>query len=397
MAPVFDRMKLSISLLLGCAVYVSGCSSVPSNLHVSGRFADVDLVTTVDHPIARYYVQRNHAGVERNARWEEAIDEAHARLGERVPTSEELSALSRAHSTDFASLILARQLLHQANRQPLYRAFLSEAAGLAGSEAPNDAQRATSPTDPVIVFVPGWLYESDRKTGADFVRYREFLGERGFKIQMVRSGENAPVEENARLVADAVRALAARGERVLLVSGSKGGPETALALSSLRDDEASRSVLAWVNIGGLLRGTPLADAGLAWPVCWFVWLAVLPDGSFDGIRSLAVERSANRWRSIAIPEHVLVVNYVAVPLSGQVSRQAQGGYSRLREAGPNDGLTFPNEAIVPGGLTIPELGVDHYFRGKNMEAKTLALARVIVRHLQGRDAQRIASAAYRQP
>jgi hypothetical protein len=60
-------------------------------------------------------------------------------------------------------------------------------------------------------------------------------------------------------------------------------------------------------------------------------------------------------------------------------------------------LTFVNDAIVPGGVTIPELGADHYFRGPDMEARTLALARVIVRHVRARDSRQFSVAESRQP
>jgi hypothetical protein len=195
------------------------------------------------------------------------------------------------------------------------------------------------------------------------------------------------VEHNATLIVQQVRALRASSaaQSVVLVSASKGGPEAALALSMLNDDPAADAVKAWINVGGLLGGTALADLGLTWPLCWLVQLAVLPngfsDGAFEGIRSLTPEHSAQRARSLRLPAHVLVVSFVGVPLSGQLSAMARDGYGRLRAQGPNDGLTLITDAIAPGGVTIPEFGADHYLRQPDIDRKTLALARAVMRHL----------------
>jgi len=79
---------------------------------------------------------------------------------------------------------------------------------------------------------------------------------------------------------------------------------------------------------------------------------------------------------------VTVVNYVGIPLSGQVSDQARRGYRQLVSEGPNDGLTYVVDAIAPSGVTIPELGADHYFHNPDIEIKTLALARALTQYVR---------------
>ena len=228
--------------------------------------------------------------------------------------------------------------------------------------------------------MPGWLYKADTTTGADFARFRALLSRHGASVSLVETGQNLAVEDNARLIEDRIRHAGRSGKAIVVVSGSKGGPEVALALSNLRQDPDARQVKAWLNIGGLMAGTPLADTALTWPTCWFVYLAVLPDSSFDGIRSVSTARSTARRKDLELPADVLVVNYVAVPLSGDISRQASEGYRRLRADGPNDGLTYLPDAIVPDSVTIPEIGVDHYFRAANIDLRAIALTRAIVRH-----------------
>jgi hypothetical protein len=51
----------------------------------------------------------------------------------------------------------------------------------------------------------------------------------------------------------------------------------------------------------------------------------------------------------------------------------------LREHGPNYGLTLLADAIAPGGVTIAEFGADHFMDQPGIDAKTLALARALMR------------------
>jgi hypothetical protein len=79
-----------------------------------------------------------------------------------------------------------------------------------------------------------------------------------------------------------------------------------------------------------------------------------------------------------------------------VSAPARSGYARLRAHGPNDGLTFVTDAIAAGGVTIPVLGADHYFRTPDIEATTLALARALAEHVRDRAGGRPRSASSRE-
>lgn len=235
-------MKREVPLVIISALYLSPCAWNVSTIPLRGEFGGQRLMTTVDAPIASYYVESYHAGARQREDRDEALDAIHRELGERLPTSTEL-----------------------------------------------------------------------------------------------------------------------------------------------------RDRSAWLNVGGLLHGTPLADVGLSWPTCWFVYLAVLPDRSFEGIRSLSPAPSATRLTAIIFPQDTLIVNYLGIPLSGQISDQARGGYSRLKMDGPNDGLTYLAGAVAPNSVTIPELGVDHYFRRPDIDLKSLALARAVIRHIRQNDARQVAA------
>jgi hypothetical protein len=50
----------------------------------------------------------------------------------------------------------------------------------------------------------------------------------------------------------------------------------------------------------------------------------------------------------------------------------------MRDLGPNDGLTMLVDQLLPGGLTIVEPGVDHYFDHPDRELRSLALLEVLL-------------------
>ena len=89
-----------------------------------------------------------------------------------------------------------------------------------------------------------------------------------------------------------------------------------------------------------------------------------------------------RFNSFHIPEHVLVVNYVGIPVTGSVSFFARRGFLFLRKLGPNDGITLVADTIIPGGVTIADLGNDHFMRGRPVDITSVALALTVIRWLE---------------
>jgi hypothetical protein len=53
----------------------------------------------------------------------------------------------------------------------------------------------------------------------------------------------------------------------------------------------------------------------------------------------------------------------------------------MRHLGPNDGLTMLANELLPGGLTIIEPGVDHFFVHRDRELRSLALTQVLLARL----------------
>lgn len=322
------------------------------------------VATTVDSPQARAYVASPQPL-------------ATPALSDRVGWQ----ALAAKGSVDLAAL----QLLAAIARDPASAAFRAryeaELARLRRGE------KAAAPLpDALVLLVPGWLYRTQPGTGADLAGPRRVLGRLGIASMLVPTVENGTVEANAAIVAAAVRA-APPCRPLILVSASKGGPEVAEALGRLLAPGEAAAVRAWVNVGGLLRGTPLADLATTWPTSWLAaaYFALQGQPVGDSIPSLRTDRSAERLARQRLPPGLRVVNLVGIPLSGQVQPRSRFGYARLSAYGPNDALTPIADALALGGVTIAEPGLDHYLDDPEIDLKAAALALVLLGEIAGED------------
>jgi hypothetical protein len=155
----------------------------------------------------------------------------------------------------------------------------------------------------------------------------------------------------------------------------------ALALTKL-DPAETHHVVAWINAVGALQGTPLADERLFPELEYLV-------GKLDplGMESMTMALSRQRFASFRIPEHVLVVNYFGIPISGSVSFWMRRSYSPLRKYGPNDGNVLLPDMIFPGGVTLTQLGGDHFMRNRPLDISTVALAITVINWLENPDGE----------
>jgi hypothetical protein len=370
-----------------CLLQVAGCSESFERLPAQGTVAGQPVATTVDDPVARYYLERDRPGSERDPELERRLARAFARRSEDVPSGAELARLSRELSPDLATIYLVERLAAvpaNAGLQDLFEGHLSRVRALAADGTRELAACAAALDLPSVWFVPGWFYRNDPETGADFHRQRALFERLGIEHRLVPLVENGTIEANAAIIADQLRALDPGRDRVMLVSASKGGPEVAHALGHLLSPAETRPVEAWINVGGPLRGSPLADWATSWPVAWlaplyFAYVEERDPG--DSVASLTTARSSARLAREDIPEHVMVINFLGAPLSGHISSASEFGYGRMRALGPNDGLTPLIDVLAHGGRTIVQLGLDHYYRDPELDLKTLALALTVASEL----------------
>jgi len=364
-------------LLLSVLLSLTACAGLPVRGSVGGQTIE----TRVDSEVARYYLGNYLAGNRMDALLDERIDRVYQSVNGNLPDRNDLKYLSDEFSVDFAALYLADQIA----RAPVSRRFRSvfdQAYDHTRKNLPEGRVILPSAAaDYEIMFVPTYLYKRLTFTGADFAAPRAALKRVGFTCHFVETQDDGAVEANADLVTAAIRAQAHSGRRLIIVSASKSSPEVALALTRLGLAETGH-VAAWINTVGALQGSPVADEGLAPELEYIV-------GKVDvaGRESITTGRSRPRFDSFRIPEHVLVVNYFGIPVSGSISFLARRGFFPLRKHGPNDGLLLLSDMIFPGGVTLAELGSDHFLLGAHLDITAVALAITVIRWLENPDHQ----------
>ncbi len=413
-ARLFRKYALATSMLVG----IAQCSTLPEwrEFPVEARLMGERTHTTVDSELSRAFVRlyldsetetlaSHTTDAFESGRKNESSREFAAKIqgllekyDGRALTTANLNALSAETSPDFATAYYMRRVLERSENRAFQKRFYShvhrlrdarQRAALTADEKWNRRIK----TEYVFLFAPGLLYKSKPETKSDMRPQRELLKRMGFQAELLPVHQAGSVESNARVIADAVRRH--RDSRVVLVSASKGGPDVAHALGAELSPDESQNVQAWVNVGGALGGSPLADEMLeSWEMPfariygWFLGV-----DACELAESLSVRASRARRLRQKIPERIFVLNYVAVPFSGSVIPEVRGPYAHLRKIGPNDGIVLLSEQSARNSQTILAIGSDHRFQDPEIDIKTLALARIVLEHVEGRPRIRTAARA----
>lgn len=382
----FGQRCLRSAALLLAPLALASCTGGWDQIPAQGVVHGHAISTTLDAPIAHYYLEHYLPGRGTDPARDQALAAALEPLPERVPEREELASLADAFSVDLASLHLIRilnSLPENAALEADFDAHMERVRALDMRDPERLAQCIAGLDPPPVWFMPGWFYVSQPGTGADLGRQRAAFARLGVPHRLLPIVENGTIEENARILAEEIRRLGPEADPVILVSVSKGGPEVAHALGHLLSPQESEAVVAWINVGGLLRGSPIADFATKWPIRWLTpiywWWEGLDPG--DSVPTMTSAASEARLAQETIPEHVMIINYVAIPMSGDVTEPAQFGYTRMRSDGPNDGLTPVVDKLAHGGRTIVGAGLDHYFRHPEIDRITLAMTLTVLTEL----------------
>src|SRR5260370_14726897 len=90
---------------------------------------------------------------------------------------------------------------------------------------------------------------------------------------------------------------------------------------------------------------------------------------FKAIPGLTTAASQARMEGIRIPARIMIVEYIAVPLSGDIYGSVRSRYVRLRKGGPNDGLTLLADEFLPNSIAVIEPWIDVFYAAPDIEVK----------------------------
>ncbi|WP_331875359.1 hypothetical protein [Longimicrobium sp.] len=265
-------------------------------------------------------------------------------------SSRKLAEVTREHGVDSATALLYDRIR---NAEP-HRAFI-EAVDAVDPAAP------LPPTSARLLIAPAAFWREYPQIGADGAAVLAVARELGISAERIPTRSTGGVTENARIIREAL-AKEADGS-VILVSLSKGGADVRVALDA--GGAPLRKVRAWINVCGLVHGTPLVDqffAGPWWRRTMVRAFLARHRADFRLIRELGHAPGSPLSARAVAPDGVHLVNVIACPLSEHTSGALATRHRQLAALGPNDGSTLLTDAIVDGGAIYPVWGADHYFR-----------------------------------
>lgn len=381
-------MKYIITLAAVCFILLTlsfpkMAGALAPTYPVHATLAGIEVDTYVDSEIASQLINANGQrfldAVTRDLDKKLSCDSIDA-----LPDTRSLLAITRDYSTDTATALLIQCLSSIPRIRQSQQLFLSELALQRRGDHGQAAFLAAKTDEYTVLFVPGWGYQSNaQETGSDLATPRGIIAGLGFENHLVALEDTGSVESNARILVAALDRHLSAGKKIILVSASSGGPTVALALS---DPTIANNLqlVGWLNICGVLRGSPVIDAFLSWPNSLLLRAMAFYEGwNYTDLLSLSRGRSKPRYDGFVPPAQLTIVNYIGIPFSGQVSELGRGLYDMLKAQGPNDGLTLIPDALAPG-YTIMAVGMDHFVNNDpEIDIKTAALLPALLKLIEG--------------
>lgn len=263
-------------------------------------------------------------------------------------SADALATLSASQGIDLATALLFDRLRNSPPHAALARRI----------EGP-----PITPIEPMeIVVVPGAFHQHHRHTGADGQRIVELAALLGCKAHRVPLPSFAPLRQNAEMILTFLQQLPA--ERIVLASLSKGGADVRAMFGQLDSVETLSRVVAWVNLSGMVNGTPLVDWLRARPLrCLGVRaLLRLRGQSFAALTELRRQPVMAPWP--ALPPRLKIMHVLGFAIRRHLSHPwATRGYQRLAPLGPNDGGgILLGDAVSLPGFVYPVWAADHYLQ-----------------------------------
>lgn len=368
--------------ILIISVFMSlSCESV-SEIPAKGFVGPYEVETTVDHEIAKIYLA-DFAYESMGAKvYEEMIRQIELTYEKIIPDVSQLKSISEETSVDFATIFYCRKLLNQSKNRWIQKKFRTYLRSARSGQYHHDRYSNLS-----VILVPGFDYEATgAQTGADLSVPRKILSDSGMEVHFAKINPLGTVDENALYVSQMI--LDIKHSKDLIIAGpSSAGPAIHLALSKLLRPGESKQVKAWLNLGGIIGGSAVLEwidsgfSSLIWSL--ILWHQDWRAESFDGLKTSVAKTRLSRFR---LPDHIKVVNYLGLSLSGQISEYGKDKYLIMRSMGPNDGLALLPDMVYDDGYTILAPESDHFFaRDPLIDLKTLALLDVMLDLVQNNE------------
>jgi len=285
------------------------------------------------------------------------------------PTLDELTAAhlretSASEGIDFATALLYDRLRYSAD----HGAFIERIDAL--RQSPSSLPQLH---DVTFAVAPGAFWKEYPHIQADGRLLRSVADECCCRTEMIPVPSSGPLQKNAETILDWLSRQPPTP--IILTSLSKGGADVKLAMQ--QNPAAFEHVVAWINICGMLNGTPLVGHLMSKPVrrslvrLHFWWSGL----DFQMVRDLDSRADGLLIQPLALPEGVKLISVVGFPLVSHMHNWRSRMWRRaLDPLGPNDGGVLLHDVCRLPGHVYPVWGADHYLQPRQFDVGRLAAA-----------------------
>ena len=326
---------------------------------IQGTLFGKAVQTKVDHELAKTILTNPN---------DSAVVQFFSDYSDYKLNTETLVKITKEYSIDVAALFFIKKLYEQDKNKRAQDHYLS---GIHDMTDDDIKQQIALLKKYYIVFVPGFQYEC-ANNGGDFLNQRAFLDTTDISYEMIKLDEVGLLEDNAEIIADRLKELCMIHSDIVVISVSKGGLETAIALDKISGTQNISSIKSWINVCGTLKGTPVADFW-SHPIRR-IWMSCIL--FFSGqkvnlkrlLNDMSYKSCKERYKAITIPPEIILINLIGVPL---------GRNKRFPMAVPNDTFSPLPDSIASDGAVIVEIDSDHYFKGVDMSKRMIVVLKYL--------------------
>lgn len=268
-----------------------------------------------------------------------------AQLQGELPAAPRLHELTKQQGLDLATMVFYQAILASS----AYCTFRDTLVHL-------PAEPVAGAIDAKVLIVPALLYAERPALGGDGKAIADIARARGFTTELIPIHSKGSMQANARLIWERIAQESC--QKLWIVSLSKGGGEVRLALQAHVDHPALAKVRGWINVCGLVKGSPLFDRYRLrmWIICRLL--------GADRRNLTELRASYPPWQMPChLPPDLQVINVLGVPLQAHIHhRNMLWRYTHLGRLGPNDGLALLPDLVMQPGLIYPVWGADHFLQ-----------------------------------
>jgi hypothetical protein len=294
-----------------------------------------------------------------------------------LPTARNIQEIATREGIDSATTQLYQSVLASPHHGP----FIHRVDEICRRTAPQMWR-----TEAPVIIVPGAFYRENPRSGADGRILREQAERLGCPTGIIPIASRGSLKQNARIICGWL--LQQQEKPVILASLSKGGADVKMALAELDAADAFKNVAAWVNLCGILNGTPMAEWLLSRnPAALLNRLYYTLRGQGLGfLRDLGYGPGRPLDFELQLPQHVRMITIAGFPLREHLTTAlARRCHRRLTNLGPNDGSLILSDMCALPGLLYPVWGADHYLRPQtDVNKLVLAVLQYLDEELQWR-------------